>query len=137
MRLPDDLAEQTFQRQLDEIVERKHVPEVTIAVHQTSSRQAWPVNKNNKALFEPLQSIARSMGIQLEAEFRGGVSDANNIAAEAVAVLDGLGPVGGNDHSEREYIEHESLATRVAIASKLIVDCCGDPQKGGNNNGPR
>jgi glutamate carboxypeptidase len=123
VRLPDDLADQTFQQQLDEIVGRNHVADVTSAVHQTSSRPVMPASKDGNALFERLRAIASSMGIQLEAEFRGGVSDANNIAAVGAAVLDGLGPVGGNDHSEKEYIVQKSLVTRVVLSSKLIVDC--------------
>ena len=58
----------------------------------------------------------------IEHEFRGGVSDANYIASEGAPVLDGLGPVGGNDHSEHEFIVRRTLAERSALTAVLIAD---------------
>jgi glutamate carboxypeptidase len=35
-------------------------------------------------------------------------------------VLDGLGPIGGRDHSPEEYIEADSFAPRAALVAGLI-----------------
>jgi glutamate carboxypeptidase len=35
-------------------------------------------------------------------------------------VLDGLGPIGGLDHSPNEYIEADSIVPRVQLAAELI-----------------
>jgi glutamate carboxypeptidase len=35
-------------------------------------------------------------------------------------VLDGLGPVGGLDHSPDEYIEADSLVPRAAMLARLM-----------------
>jgi glutamate carboxypeptidase len=51
----------------------------------------------------------------------GGVSDANHTAALGIPTLDGLGPVGGDDHSPREYIERSSIAPRCGVVAGLIV----------------
>jgi glutamate carboxypeptidase len=37
-----------------------------------------------------------------------------------VPVLDGLGPVGGLDHSPDEYIEADSIVPRTALVAGLI-----------------
>jgi glutamate carboxypeptidase len=36
-------------------------------------------------------------------------------------VLDGLGPVGGNDHSPREYIDIDSIVPRTALLALLMT----------------
>jgi glutamate carboxypeptidase len=51
----------------------------------------------------------------------GGASDASFAAAEGTPVLDGLGPIGGLDHSPDEYIELSSIVPRTALLAKLII----------------
>ena len=51
----------------------------------------------------------------------GGCSDANTTAAMGVPSLDGLGPVGGNDHSPAEYIEIDSIVPRTTLLAGLLV----------------
>ncbi|MGZ8804617.1 MAG: M20/M25/M40 family metallo-hydrolase [Microbacterium sp.] len=51
----------------------------------------------------------------------GGASDANFVAAAGVPVLDGLGPIGGDDHSPTEWLDLQSVPERVALLAGLIV----------------
>ena len=51
-------------------------------------------------------------------EAAGGVSDGSWTSHIGVPTVDGLGPVGGDDHTEREWIELASVEPRVAA----IVD---------------
>jgi glutamate carboxypeptidase len=67
------------------------------------------------------QEAARELGFEIKGASTGGVSDANYAAAEGTPVLDGLGPVGGLDHSPDEYIELSSIAPRTALLAKLII----------------
>ena len=50
----------------------------------------------------------------------GGCGDANLLAAHCDAVLDGLGPVGGGDHSDAEYLDLTTVPDRVALLAGLI-----------------
>lgn len=63
---------------------------------------------------------ARELGFEINDVATGGASDANVLASLGVPVLDGLGPIGGLDHSPDEYIEADSLAPRAAIVAGLI-----------------
>jgi glutamate carboxypeptidase len=56
----------------------------------------------------------------------GGVSDGSWAASNGLPTLDGLGPVGGEDHTPWEYIETESLASRCGVVAGLVaaVDAC-------------
>jgi glutamate carboxypeptidase len=51
----------------------------------------------------------------------GGISDANLAGTAGTPVLDGLGPIGGLDHSPDEYIELDSIVPRTALLVKLIM----------------
>ncbi|MBI3763512.1 MAG: M20 family metallopeptidase [Chloroflexi bacterium] len=66
------------------------------------------------------KEAARDLGFEMGDAATGGASDANAIAGLGVPVLDGLGPVGGLDHSPDEYIEADSLAPRTALLAGSI-----------------
>ena len=51
-------------------------------------------------------------------------SDGNFTAAMGVPTLDGLGPVGGLDHSPFEYIDITSIVPRTALLAGLIAPIC-------------
>jgi glutamate carboxypeptidase len=67
-----------------------------------------------------ISSIASLEGRQIKAEAAGGAGDVNYLSRAGVVVLDGLGPVGGEMHTRREYCEVRTLGTRaVALAHFL------------------
>jgi glutamate carboxypeptidase len=44
-----------------------------------------------------------------------------------VASLDGLGPIGGNDHSPAEYLDVESIVPRTTMLAGLLLAIAADP----------
>ncbi len=83
-------------------------------------RPPMPRDANMVATFQKAQAIARQLGLVLDEGATGGGSDANFVAPLGVPVLDGLGVCGDGAHSEREYIEIESLPERTALVAALI-----------------
>jgi glutamate carboxypeptidase len=79
-----------------------------------------PKNKAGAFLTELAQLAARELNFEVRDAATGGASDANMIAGVGIPVLDGLGPVGGLDHSPDEYIEAESIVPRTALLAELI-----------------
>ncbi len=67
------------------------------------------------------QEIAAELGFPLEEAATGGASDANAISGLGVPTLDGLGPIGGDDHSDREWIDRDSIGPRSALLAGLIA----------------
>ena len=65
-------------------------------------------------------SIASDLGFELRDAATGGASDANTTAALGVPTLDGLGPVGGDDHSVDEWLDLASVAPRTTLLAGLI-----------------
>jgi glutamate carboxypeptidase len=66
-------------------------------------------------------AIAAELGFPLEAVSTGGASDASLVAGAGTPVLDGLGPIGGDDHSPREWIAVSSIVPRVTLLAALIA----------------
>ena len=84
---------------LAEIAEASVVPDVSCEVIETARH--WPMEKLERSgrLVEHARDIADSMGFQLKDTGTGGASDANTTSGMGVPSLDGLGPIGGNDHA--------------------------------------
>jgi glutamate carboxypeptidase len=51
----------------------------------------------------------------------GGVSDGSWAASQGLPTLDGLGPVGGEDHTPWEYVETASFAPRCGVVAGLVA----------------
>ncbi len=78
--------------------------------------------ETNEALFTVIAQEALRLDIPVVEQFRAGASDASTIAAAGTPVVDGLGAIGGHDHSDREYLVRESLPQRsVLLALSLIA----------------
>jgi glutamate carboxypeptidase len=97
-------------------------PDTVVEVTVDFNRPPMPFNDANQAALAKAQKIAEVEGIELKAGGSGGGSDGNFVAALGVPVLDGLGTVGADYHSEREWIYTKSLAERAALVAALIRD---------------
>ncbi len=74
------------------------------------------------AAAERALGLAAELGLELGEGAAGGASDANQLAAQGAAVLDGLGPEGGGAHAEDEWVSLDSLCERVALLALLIAE---------------
>lgn len=72
-------------------------------------------------LFDIAVAVGADLGIAVTGAATGGVSDANFVAAAGVPVLDGLGPIGGDDHAESEWLELASIPDRLALLAGLVI----------------
>ncbi len=88
----------------------------------SSSRPPMTTNDGIEALYSIALKTSRKYSVPLGRETRGGVSDANFIAALGLPVLDGLGPCGDKDHSEQEYILKKSMVERTVLLAGCILE---------------
>jgi len=73
-------------------------------------------------LVELVQGVAKQIGLRFSDVQTGGTSDGNYISGAGIPTLDGLGPIGGLDHSPYEYIEEKSIVSRTALLAGLISE---------------
>ena len=92
-----------------------------LSVEVVSETPVMEATANNKALFAVIAGEARRLEIPIREHFRAGASDANAIAAVGTPVIDGLGPIGEHDHSDREYVIRESLRQRTALLALSLI----------------
>jgi glutamate carboxypeptidase len=87
----------------------------TLAQHPPFERSAA-----TGRLAELAISIAGELGFELHDTATGGASDANTTAHAGLPTLDGLGPIGGDDHSADEWLDLSSVVPRTSLLAVLI-----------------
>ncbi|BAI81304.1 carboxypeptidase G2 [Deferribacter desulfuricans SSM1] len=102
-----------------DIANKSYIKGVKFEMIKTSERPCMDENDNMK-FFNKLKEQFSNYGINLKNEFRNGVSDANFISACGVPVLDGFGPLGGNDHSDKEFIIKDSVSERIFLTAVAL-----------------
>src|SRR5512139_1729423 len=66
-------------------------------------------------------ALGESLGHRFGEATTGGVSDGSWTAWAGLPTLDGLGPVGGDDHTPFEYAELDSFAPRCGVVAGLVA----------------
>lgn len=96
----------------------------TLAVHAPTP--PWEAGPAGLRLTELAAKVGAALGVDVAHTATGGCADANLLAEAGAAVLDGLGPVGGADHSPYEWLELDSVVPRTALLAGLIDAVCRD-----------
>jgi glutamate carboxypeptidase len=118
---PSDLR--NLEIKVSEMANKIVVPGTQSRVDFITGRPPMQQSQDNKRLFQTTADIANHMGYPVKEQYRFGVSDANFIADLKVPVIDGLGPIGGRDHSRDEYMIRESLLKRTILLACSIIEC--------------
>ncbi len=103
------------------IVDSVVVPHTRAMLYGGWKAPPMPCTPEIAALVTVARSCAEELGFDLEAASTGGISYANYLAGLGLPVLDGLGPVGGLDHSPSEYILYSSIVPRTALLTLLML----------------
>jgi glutamate carboxypeptidase len=65
--------------------------------------------------------VAGELGFELKDAATGGASDANTTSAAGTPTIDGLGPIGGDDHAPGEWVDLESVVPRLALLAGILT----------------
>ncbi len=109
-------------KQIESILAEPIIPGTKTHLASAAGRFPMEQSPGNTALFHIVKNQAELLDLNIEAEFRSGVSDANTLAECGVPVIDGLGPVGDFDHSDMEYMEKSTLVSRCKLATMTVID---------------
>ena len=119
---------------LDQIAAGCSIPDTQTRLTRTRGRVAYEATPQVMHLVEIAQSEAKGLGIELIAESKGGVSDANLLMEVGIPTLDSLGPVGGGMHDlNREHLRVDSVPIRGALLAGLIHNLCLSESTGKNH----
>ncbi|MCV9885921.1 M20 family metallopeptidase [Metabacillus halosaccharovorans] len=105
---------------LEEICSTTEVAGTKIVLEGEMNRPPMEKNKKTRALLRLIQAVGDEIGIEIEDTATGGGSDASFTSSLGIATIDGLGPIGGNAHSDKEYLEIPSLVERTYLLATII-----------------
>ncbi|QTT89800.1 M20/M25/M40 family metallo-hydrolase [Pseudomonas chlororaphis] len=81
-----------------------------------------PQTEKSDALVAMAQGIYGELGRKLTIEGSGGAADSSLSAGVGTPTLDGFGIVGGNIHTPEEYAEVDSVAPRIYLLARMIME---------------
>jgi glutamate carboxypeptidase len=110
-----------------EIAAAPGVPDVTTEVETMASWMPMEKLERSGRLAEHVIELGRRLGFATKDVATGGASDANTTSGMGVPSIDGLGPVGGLDHSPDEYLEVASIVPRTTLVAALLLAIARDP----------
>jgi glutamate carboxypeptidase len=103
------------------------VPGVRVVAVERHRHQPMEKLARSGRLVEHAQALAERLGFRVSDASTGGASDANTTAGMGVPTLDGLGPIGGLDHSPDEWLDVASIVPRTTLFAALLLATGRDP----------
>jgi glutamate carboxypeptidase len=105
---------------MTELLSTTAVPDTTAEHEVTASHPPMEKSPATARLVALAVGMAGELGFELRDAATGGASDANTTASAGVPTLDGLGPIGGDDHAPPEWLDLESVVPRTTLLAGLI-----------------
>jgi len=103
------------------------VPDTTVTVTRDPAYPPLPDNPVTNALARRAEAIYAETGHVLNFGGNGGASESAMAAAAGTPALDGLGPVGGGFHSDKEFVDLTTVTPRLYMLARLIMDLSAKP----------
>ncbi|MFC5513496.1 glutamate carboxypeptidase [Massilia jejuensis] len=123
-----DLGEfDRVEKEMARMAEMKLIAGTEVKSSLVRGMAPMPITPRTEALAARAQAIYAELGLKLTMEGSGGAADANFASGVGAAALDGFGIVGGNIHSEEEYAELNSIAPRLYLLTRMIMDLSTRP----------
>ena len=114
-------AGQVLDRAIRQVAMPPQVPGTRIEVSGGVEKGPMEKTAATAYLVDLARDVAGQLGFTFQDVQTGGMSDGNHIGELGVPTLDGLGPIGGEDHSPNEYLELDSIVPRTALLAGLIA----------------
>ena len=105
---------------LQAIVGSSTVAGTSAELQRVSGHAPMERSEASAALVEHARDIAAELGFALADASTGGASDANTTSGMGLPTIDGLGPIGGDDHSAAEWLDLGSVVPRITLLAGLI-----------------
>ena len=121
LRSPSLALLEDAEREIERIAGEPGLPDTTTEVRRHGWHRPMEKGEGGERLVALAVAIAAELGFELRDAATGGASDANTIAAAGTPTIDGLGPIGGDDHAPAEWLDLSSVVPRTALLAALIA----------------
>jgi glutamate carboxypeptidase len=103
------------------------VPDTSVTVSHDPAFPPLTENPQIDALAARARSIYAELGKTIELSGNGGASESALAMAEGTPALDGLGFVGGDFHTDHEWIDLSSVTPRMYLFTRLLMEIGSKP----------
>jgi glutamate carboxypeptidase len=104
------------------------IPDTTVTVEaRTTGFSPLIQNDAITALAARANRIYGEIGKTAALGGNGGASESGTVSAMGIPALDGLGPVGGDFHTDHEWIDLNSVAPRLYLLTRLLMETGAHP----------
>lgn len=94
---------------------------IRIEIRGGFTRPPKPFDVRQQRLAGLIGDCGKTLGLDLEFKPTGGCCDGNNLHAAGLPNIDNLGVVGGEIHSDREFMRLPSLTERAQLSALLLL----------------
>jgi glutamate carboxypeptidase len=110
------------ERELAIMSQKKLIPDTEVKTSLTRLFPPMPQTPPTDMLSNTAQQIYGELGKKLTLEGSGGAADSSFSAGVGIPTIDGLAIVGGQAHTAEEYIEVESIAPRLYLLTRMLME---------------
>jgi glutamate carboxypeptidase len=103
------------------------VPDTTVSIAHDPAFPPLTENAQIDALASRARAIYAEIGKTIELSGNGGASESALAMSEGTPALDGLGYVGGDFHTDHEWIDLNSITPRLYLFTRLLMEIGGKP----------
>ncbi|MDD2103135.1 M20/M25/M40 family metallo-hydrolase [Pseudomonas putida] len=111
-----------IEKDLARVSQDKLIADTEVTTTLKRGLPPMPQTAESDRLMAMAQGIYGEIGRKLTEEGSGGAADASLSASVGTPTLDGFGIVGGNIHTPEEYAEIDSVAPRIYLLSRMIME---------------
>ncbi len=129
VRMRDKADLEAVQAAFEQSAATTVIPDTKVTVSRETSFPPLPENPWTQSLAARARAIYAPLGLTLGEGGNGGASESALAHDAGTPALDGLGPVGGGFHTEKEYLDLKTLTPRLYLLTKLIMDVSANPPK--------
>ena len=127
MRATDAAEFDRVEQAMARLAQNTSIAGTEVKTTLTRGMPPMPATPRTEALAARAQAIYGELGLKLTMEGSGGAADANFASGAGAATLDGFGIVGGGIHTEEEYAEVNSIAPRLYLLTRMIMEVSTKP----------
>jgi glutamate carboxypeptidase len=120
LRSPELITLEQAEREIESICDEHVVADVVTEGVGRGWHRPMEKTEGSQRLVDIAVKTAAELGFDLKDAATGGASDANTTSAAGTPTIDGLGPVGGDDHAPAEWVDLSSVVPRVSLLAGLI-----------------
>jgi glutamate carboxypeptidase len=121
LRSPELATLEEAEREVARICHVPTVPDLEVEIVANGWHRPMEKLGDAQRLVEDAITVAAELGIELRDAATGGASDANTTSSAGTPTIDGLGPIGGDDHGPAEWLDLDSVAPRVTLLAGIIA----------------